>query len=198
VSYVLVKPELAGSGKDIRLISVDFIEGAFQMFDPLKFLRRIGKFVLIPIGLSLLLGAAWSVSSTKAWIAHATEVEGKVIEMVRIRDRDDGGYMFAPLVRFETTDGNTVEFQSSFRSNPPAHRTGQTVSVLYDPDDPQSAAIRGVISLWLNSIVLGFIGSMFLAIGTGMIVICSRVAKFFAQPDMAAGPAGGPRGAIRA
>jgi len=44
----------------------------------------------------------------------------------------------------------------------------------------------------------GFIGSMFLAIGTGMIVICSRVAKFFAQPDMAAGPAGGPRGAIRA
>lgn len=162
------------------------------MFDPLKFLRRIGKFVLIPIGLSLLLGAAWSVSSTKAWIAHATEVEGKVIEMVRIRDRDDGGYMFAPLVRFETTDGNTVEFQSSFRSNPPAYRTGQIVSVLYDPEDPQSAAIRGVFSLWLTSMILGFIGFMFTAIGAGMVAICGNVAKFLARSAVTAGIAGNP------
>lgn len=151
------------------------------MFDPVKFIRRIAKFVLIPVGLSLLLGAAWSVSSTKAWIAQATEVQGKVIEMVRIRDRDDGGYMYAPVVRFETAEGSTVEFQSTLRSNPPGYRTGQTVSVLYDPEDPQSASIHGVLSLWLSSIVLGFIGSMFLAMGTGMIVICGRVAKFFAE-----------------
>lgn len=163
------------------------------MFDPLKFLRRIGKFVLIPIGLSLLLGAAWSVSSTKAWIAHATEVQGKVIEMVRIRDRDDGGYLYAPLVRFETTDGNTVEFQSSLRSNPPAYRTGQTVSILYDPEDPQSAAIRGVLSLWLTSMILGIVGFMFTAIGAGMIALCSNVAKFLARSAVKAGIAGSPR-----
>src|SRR5262245_32074598 len=105
------------------------------MLDPVKFIRRVAKFVLIPVGLSLLLGCAWSVSSTKAWIAKATEAQGKVIEMVRIRDREDGGYMYSPLVRFETTDGSTIEFQSTLRTNPPAYRTGQTVSVLYDPED---------------------------------------------------------------
>lgn len=162
------------------------------MFDPLKFLRRLGKFFLIPIGFSLLLGAAWSMWSTQTWIDRTDEVEGKVIEMVRIRDRDDGGYMYAPLVRFEAIDGRTVEFQSSLRSNPPGYRTGQTVSVLYDPDAPQSAAIRGLFSLWLTSIVLGFIGSAFLAVGTGMIVICSRVAKFFARSDVAVGLVGNP------
>jgi hypothetical protein len=162
------------------------------MFDPLKFLRRLGKFFLIPIGLSLLLGAAWSAWSTQTWIDRTDEVQGKVIEMVRIRDRDDGGYMYAPLVRFETIDGRTVEFQSSLRSNPPGYRTGQTVSVLYDPDDPQSAAIRGLVSLWLTSIVLGFIGSAFLAVGTGMIAICSRVAKFFVRSDVAVGLVGSP------
>jgi Protein of unknown function (DUF3592) len=162
------------------------------MFDPLKFLRRIGKFVLIPIGLSLLIGAGWSVSSTKAWIARTTEAEGKVIEMVRIRDRDDGGYMYAPLVRFQTTDGSTLEFESSLRSNPPGYRTGQTVSVLYDPDEPQSAAIRGVFSLWLTSMILGFVGFMFTAIGAGMVAICSNVAKFLAGSAVTAGIAGSP------
>jgi len=162
------------------------------MFDPLKFLRRIGKFVLIPIGLSLLLGAGWSAWSMQTWIDRTDEVEGKVIEMVRIRDRDDGGYMYAPLVRFETTDGNTVEFQSSLRSNPPAYRTGQTVSVLYDPEDPQSAAIRGVFSLWLTSMILGFVGFMFTAIGAGMVAICSNVAKFLARSAVTAGIAGSP------
>jgi len=100
--------------------------------------------------------------------------------------------MFAPLVRFETTDGNTVEFQSTFRSNPPAYRTGQTVSVLYDPEDPQSASIRGMLALWLSTIVLGFIGSMFLAMGTGMIVLCSKVAKFFADSAVTVHLAGNP------
>ena len=162
------------------------------MFDPLKFLSRLGKFFLIPIGLSLLLGAAWSVWSTQKWIDRTDEVEGKVVEMVRIRDRDDGGYMYAPFVRFQTIEGRTVEFQSTLSSNPPGYRTGQTVSVLYDPDDPQSAAIRGVFSLWLTSIVLGFIGSAFLAVGTGMIVICRRVAKFFVRSDVAVGLVGSP------
>src|SRR4051794_41757070 len=129
------------------------------MFDPVKFIRSIAKFVLIPVGLSLLLGAAWSTWSTKTWIDHTIEGQGKVIEMVRIRDRDDGGYMFAPLVRFQTGDGRSIEFQSSLRSNPPGYRTGQTVTVLYDPDAPESAAIRGLFSLWLVTMVLGFMGS---------------------------------------
>jgi hypothetical protein len=162
------------------------------MLDPVKFIRRVAKCVLIPVGMSLLLGAAWSVSSTKAWIAKATEVNGKVIEMVRIRDREDGGYMYSPLVRFETTDGSTIEFQSTLRTNPPAYRTGQTVSVLYDPEDPQSASIRGALSLWLSTIVLGFIGSMFLAMGTGMIFLCGRVAKFLAESATKVHLAGNP------
>jgi Protein of unknown function (DUF3592) len=151
------------------------------MIDPAKFLSRLGKFALIPIGVLLLLGAAWTISSTRTWVAHAVEVQGKVIEMVRIRDRDDGGYMFAPLVRFQTTDGRNIEFESSLRSNPPGYRTGQTVSVLYDPVEPQSAAIRGVFSLWLIPMVLGFMGSIFTAVGIAMVVLSGRAARFFDQ-----------------
>jgi hypothetical protein len=157
------------------------------MFDPAKFLRRLGKFFLIPIGVSLVLGAGWSAWSTQTWIDRSDEAEGKVIEMVRIRDRDDGGYMFAPLVRFQTGDGRSIEFQSSLRSNPPGYRTGQTVTVLYDPDAPESAAIRGLFSLWL-----GFMGSIFTAIGTAMVFVSSRVTKFSVRYNVTVDLAGSP------
>ena len=151
------------------------------MPDPVVFLSRLGKFAFLPIGFLLLLGAAWTVSSTKAWIAHCVEAEGKVVEMVRMRDSDNTGYLFAPVVRFQTVEGRIVEFESSFRSNPPGYRTGQTVSVLYDPDEPRSAAIRDVFRLWFMPIILGFTGSIFLTVGTAMIVMSGRAAKVFGQ-----------------
>jgi hypothetical protein len=152
------------------------------MFDPNIFLGRLGKFAFIPIGLMLVLGAAWTGWSTKTWVSHAIEVKGSVIEMVRVRDREDTGHMFAPVVRFQTIEGGTVEFESGLRTNPPAYRTGQTVSVLYDPDEPRSAAIHGFLSLWLMPIILGFIGTIFLVVGTAMVVVSAWAAKFFGQP----------------
>ena len=151
------------------------------MFDPALFLSRLGRFVFIPLGLMLLLGAAWTVWSTTTWVARAVEVKGSVIEMVRSRDRENTTYLFAPVVRFQTLEGNTVEFESAMRSNPPAYRKGQTVTVLYDPDEPRSAAIRGFFSLWLMSIILGFIGTIFTIVGTAMVVLSSRAAQFFEQ-----------------
>jgi hypothetical protein len=149
------------------------------MINPTVFLSRLGKFFLMPIGALLLLGAAWNVSSTRTWIARAIEVPGSVIEMARVRDSDNTGYMFAPVVRFNTVEGNSVEFQSGFRSNPPAYRTGQTVSVLYDPAEPRSAAIRGFLTLWFMPMILGFIGSVFLMVGTAMVVLSGWAGKLF-------------------
>ena len=151
------------------------------MFDPAVFLSRLGKFAFIPLGLLLVLGATWTVSSTTTWVARAIEVQGSVVEMVRTRDRENTTYLFAPVVRFETLEGKTVEFESAMRSYPPAYRTGQTVSVLYDPDEPRYAAIRGFFSLWLMPIILGFIGTIFLAVGTAMVVMSGRVGEFFEQ-----------------
>ena len=106
--------------------------------------------------------------------------------MVRVRDSDDKGYLFSPVVRFQTADGATHEFQSGLRTNPPADHAGQSVAVVYDPLIPQSAAIRGVLSLWLTLIILSFIGTIFLAIGIAMIPMnnwASRVLDGPARPS---------------
>jgi hypothetical protein len=164
------------------------------MEDPTIFLSRLARFALIPVGLLLLLGAAFSVWTTKAWLARAVETQGTVIEMLRVRDSEDKGYLFTPIVRFETIDGRTVEFQSGLRTNPPAYRAGQEVTVVYDPGVPESAAIRGVLSLWLMPIILVFIGSIFLAIGVAMILLIRHVSRHLSHPADADGPP--PHGAI--
>ncbi|MBI5262580.1 MAG: DUF3592 domain-containing protein [Bradyrhizobium sp.] len=152
---------------------------------PTVFLSRLGKFGLIPIGVLLLLGAAYTAWTTRAWLARAVEVRGSVIEMVRVRNSENTGYLFTPIVRFKTVAGRTIEFESGVRTNPPAYRTGQTVSVVYDPEEPQSAAIRGMISLWLMPMILSFIGSIFLLVGTAMVVLSGRVERMFDQPASA-------------
>lgn len=152
------------------------------MQDPARFVGRIGKFAMIPIGFLLLIGAVYSVWSTQTWLSRTAEVEGTVIEMVRSRDRDDTSDMFSPKVRFETVEGRRIEFQSNWRTNPPAYRKNQTVTVVYDRDEPQSAAIRGFLSLWMLPMILTFIGSIFFAIGTTMVVLSNKVTRGFHKP----------------
>jgi hypothetical protein len=129
-----------------------------------------------------LLATVWSVWSTKTWLARTVEVEGVVIELVRMRDSDDKGYLFSPVVRFERADGRSQEFQSGLRTNPPAYYAGQAVTVVYDPRAPDSAVIRGVLSLWLTSIILGFIATVFVAVGTAMIAMSNYAARVLDQP----------------
>ena len=157
------------------------------MEHPTIFLSRLGKFAMIPIGLLLLVAAAWSVWSTKTWLARTLEVEGVVIEMVRMRDSDDKGYLFSPIVRFETADGETHEFQSGLRTYPPAYRTGEVVSVVYDPAVPGAATIRGVLSLWFMPIILVFIGAIFFAIGVAMIAMSNWASRVLGEPRVTDG-----------
>lgn len=159
-----------------------YAQDPHAMEDPAKFLSRLGKFAIIPIGLLLLLGAGYYVWSTKAWLARAVEVQGSVIEMLRVRDSDNTGYLFAPVVRFKTVDGATVEFESSLRSNPPVYHTGQTVAVVYDPDEPRSASIRGFLTLWLMPMIMSFIGCIFLIVGAALVVMSGWAARVFNQP----------------
>lgn len=149
---------------------------------PALFLRRLGLFVLLPIGFLLLLAAAWTVWSTNAWLKRSVEVQGTVIEVLRVRDSDNTGYLFTPRVRFQTTDGREIEFQSGLRTNPPAYRTGQTVQVFYDPGEPRSAVIRGLFSIWFMPIILSFIGLIFGVIGTAMVVMSRHADRALNQP----------------
>lgn len=43
-----------------------------------------------------------------------------------------------PVVRFTTARGQVVQFQAAQNSNPPHHRIGGSISILYDPAIPST------------------------------------------------------------
>jgi len=72
---------------------------------------------------------------------QGVEVRGVVVGLQENYDSD--GSTYAPVVQFKTNGGQSVEFVSSYSSSPPAHKVGETVIVVYPPDDPVNAVIKG-------------------------------------------------------
>lgn len=87
-------------------------------------------------------------------------------EIVRIVSQSDSGtrYSYYPVVRYRTETNIVVEFKDSIGSNPPSHRPGEKVAVLYLADDPRGGAIidRGPFWNWAIPALL-FMGAALLA-----------------------------------
>jgi hypothetical protein len=141
-----------------------------------KHFGLIFQSIFLGIGLLVLAIAVYLTWSTHAWLGRSLQASGVVVENVRMQDRQTGNLMFAPLIRFQTADGRTIEFQSSLRTNPPSYSPGQSVTVLYDPAKPVSAEIANLFSIWFAPMVLWFLGTVFTAVGIGVAVYRRRIA----------------------
>jgi len=110
------------------------------------------------IGAGVLAGGTYLAYRQYDFLQSAVTAKGRVLEMVS-RSRSKGKTSYAPKVSFKTAEGKTVEFTSKLSSSPPSYGVGETVDVLYDPAEPQSAEVKGFLSLWLGPIVLSIMGS---------------------------------------
>jgi hypothetical protein len=99
--------------------------------------------------------------------AQGLRAQGQVVRLNSEHSSGSGGYTYYPVVRFRTQMNSTVEFKDSVGTNPPSHRTGDKVTVLYLPGDPQRQAIidRGFLLNWaIPGIVFLF--------AAGLAVLC--------------------------
>jgi Protein of unknown function (DUF3592) len=80
---------------------------------------------------------------SQRFAASAARAGGVVVELVSGSPGPRGGVPLAyPVVRYHTTDGREVVFRSALGSQPPLWRPGQSVTVLYDPANPEAARIE--------------------------------------------------------
>ena len=77
-------------------------------------------------------------------------------------EHNSGHYDYHPIVRFRAANNVTVQFKDEIGSNPPSHRVGDKVTVLYLPDNLSTAIIdRGVFWNWaIPAIVFLFFGGV--------------------------------------
>ncbi len=69
-----------------------------------------------------------------------------------------GGRVYLPTVAFTTAEGREIRSESSFGSNPPPGRVGDSVGVLYDPARPERFRVDTLLGrggcLWVALVVL--------------------------------------------
>jgi hypothetical protein len=126
---------------------------------------RIISWVFSIVGVLLLAGALLLWNNSRQFVAGAHKAQGTVVELIESRDSD--GSTYKPVVRFTTVDGREITYTESFSGNPPPYDVGDTVEVLFTPDNSHKARIRGFMSLWLGPAILSGMGIIFAAIGGG-------------------------------
>lgn len=131
-------------------------------------MKRLGilNFLFLLIGIGLLAGAYYMYRDTSEFVATARSAQGTVVAL----------RSGAPEVRFRTGEGREVQFTSSVSSKPPSYRVGETVEVLYRHDRPDDAEVNAIMTLWLGTIILGGMGSVFSLIGGALVFASSRKA----------------------
>lgn len=131
---------------------------------------RIVSRVFASIGLLFLAVGAFTAWRAFTFTDSSAKAAGTVVEL-RLSRSGSSSSGHAPVVRFTTNEGRTVEFVSSVSSKPPAYKIGEEVEVLYDPKDPWHAEIDSFVSLWLLPSILFLPGGVFFMIGSVMIYL---------------------------
>ena len=92
--------------------------------------------------------------------------DGVVVNVVEVIERSQRGSGVEaeerkryPVVRFTTTRGQVLQFQAAQNSNPPHHRIGGSIRVLYDPAEPRQVKFNTWQNRW---------GEDFIFISTGL------------------------------
>ncbi|HEY5788032.1 MAG TPA: DUF3592 domain-containing protein [Microlunatus sp.] len=132
-------------------------------------------FTLVAVILSavaIVLGVICGVITfrTRAFLAESSSASGQVIGVVSRQscDEDDDGHrtcttVYAPRIRFTTTDGQQVVFLSSTASNPSSYNEGDPGNVRYRLNHPSDARIDTVTGIWLDAIITGGLALFFAA-----------------------------------
>ena len=121
--------------------------------------------LLLCVGGLFAAGGAWLGWRNYTLERDGLEATGRVVELAEKCETDpEDGYSctYAPVVQFRTQAGQQVTFRSRYFRNPPAYQVGETVTVLYLPEDPHHAEIRGSGRI---------LDGLFLALGGALILI---------------------------
>src|SRR4051794_40986733 len=118
------------------------------------------------VGLVMLSISGYLFYQEKQFLQHA-QVGNGIVTALQQSTSSKGSVTYYPVVVYRTSNGKEMEFSSSFSSNPPSYEIGEKVEVYYEPNQPQSAEIKGFFTQWFVVLITGGLGLVFTSIGFG-------------------------------
>lgn len=121
----------------------------------------MGPVFFIPFGLIFFgIGAGLSYKYFLLQL-HGEEAPGRVVSLSE--NCDDDGCAYAPVVTFDTRDESTATYYSTYYSGPPAYDVGESVIVIFDPQNTGDASIKGEGNVF--RIIFMSVGGIIMSIG---------------------------------
>ncbi|MFT3893339.1 MAG: DUF3592 domain-containing protein [Anaerolineales bacterium] len=117
-------------------------------------------------GLAFLAGAVLTYQYQARQRAVRIPARGEVIALVLRKVRVGRPGYYCPVVKFRTSTGQEVQFESGFGALPAIHQVGQGIDVLYDPADPYQAEISSSLSRWTVPVAWAAMGVVALCMGS--------------------------------
>lgn len=112
----------------------------------------------------------FSYSHNRKLLARADRAAGTVIDL----RHGAGNSTYRPVVSFQTAQGQSVTFVTSWGTSPPAYRRGDRLSVLYDASAPEEAEIEGFLSQWLATLILAGMATVFGMLSAFLMIAAKR------------------------
>jgi hypothetical protein len=135
----------------------------------------IGVFAFL-LGLSFIVGAI--VLCLKKWlrIKKSVKTTGVVVNNETSLGMAQHGAtprstLYKPTVRFQTTDGRTVDYTPKVSTSYNNYSVGENVPVYYNPQQPSEAIVGTTFHLWFIFLLFGFVGGVFAFVGAMFIAI---------------------------
>ncbi len=118
--------------------------------------------------LSLIVGAGIIIVSSVVLLRTMATRRGGVRTQGTVIDNRESTYhsrtVYAPVIRFATQGGHTVEFVSDTYTER-VHEIGEQVPVVYQPGKPEQAMLDTALGTWLIPTVLLAGGILFFLLG---------------------------------
>jgi hypothetical protein len=132
--------------------------------------------MLLLVGAPFLCVGLWEMRETQQRLDSQSIAQGTVIDNDFLihtdpEDSSRSSGAFHPVVRFSTERGQKVVFTDGVGTYPAKYESGETVKVLYDPQDPSEAMVLSWSNLWLASAIFAAVG----LIPIGIALVLSAV-----------------------
>ncbi len=121
------------------------------------------------IGLAVCAAGGVSGMKSASDLSRMQHASGSVIRVDKIDTT------FKPVVEFTTSAGKQVAFTDSVGESPAAYKPGDTVDVVYAPDNPEGAKIYSLLTIAMQIGLPLLCAGFFLA--TGVIMISNGVTR---------------------
>lgn len=118
-----------------------------------------GALIAFVLGLAFLIFGVKELYQVNRFVTRGDQADGIIVEMKKGPSKIS---KYHPRVRFQTKEGNIIEFAPGNGSNPPMYEVNDHVPVVYNSDYPDYAVINSFTEIWLGPVIYACLGLLLL------------------------------------